>query len=111
MTALVFLTQCNMLSQMFIPYCVGLAASMGAFSPFMVQEPKEKRSSLTTFQNNDSPTTWRTRGQASDIRIQADEILFINEKLNKELSEQANPLKEHEDIDRFAWSLKLYEYE
>jgi len=42
------------------------------------------------------------RGQASDIRIQADEILFIKDKLNKELSERTGqPLERiSEDTDR-----------
>ena len=42
------------------------------------------------------------RGQASDIRIQADEILFIKDKLNKELSDRTGQPIERimEDTDR-----------
>ena len=42
------------------------------------------------------------RGQASDIRIQADEILFIKDKLNRELSERTGQAIERirEDTDR-----------
>ena len=43
------------------------------------------------------------RGQASDIRIQADEILFLKERLNIELSERTgqdlNKVKEDTDRD------------
>jgi len=42
------------------------------------------------------------RGQASDIRIQADEILFIKDKLNNELAERTGqPIERiREDTDR-----------
>jgi ATP-dependent Clp protease protease subunit len=42
------------------------------------------------------------RGQASDIRIQADEILYLKQKLNSELSERTGqPLERiQEDTDR-----------
>lgn len=42
------------------------------------------------------------RGQASDIRIQADEILFLKNRLNQELSERTSqPLEKiQEDTDR-----------
>ena len=43
-----------------------------------------------------------TRGQASDIRIQADEILFLKSRLNKELSVRTGQALERieEDTDR-----------
>ena len=42
------------------------------------------------------------RGQASDIRIQADEILFLKRKLNQELADRTDqPLSRiEEDTDR-----------
>jgi len=42
------------------------------------------------------------RGQASDIRIQADEILYLKQKLNSELAERTGqPLERiQEDTDR-----------
>jgi ATP-dependent Clp protease protease subunit len=42
------------------------------------------------------------RGQASDIRIQADEILYLKQKLNQELSDRTGqPLPRiQEDTDR-----------
>ena len=38
------------------------------------------------------------RGQASDIRIQADEILFLKERLNSELSERTG-----KDLSMMGW--------
>jgi ATP-dependent Clp protease protease subunit len=42
------------------------------------------------------------RGQASDIRIQADEILYLKQKLNQELADRTGqPLSRiQEDTDR-----------
>jgi ATP-dependent Clp protease protease subunit len=42
------------------------------------------------------------RGQASDIRIQADEILYLKKKLNQELAERTGQPMERvvEDTDR-----------
>ena len=64
--------------------CVGLAASMGAF--LLCAGAKGKRSSLLHSRIMIHQPLGGARGQASDIRIQADEILFIKDKLNKELS-------------------------
>ena len=53
------------------------------------------------------------RGQASDIRIQADEILFLKERLNTELSERTGRNYEtiKEDTDRiFICHQKRVEY-
>ena len=54
-----------------------------------------------TFKNNDK-TPGGARGQASDIRIQADEILFLKERLNSELTERTGKDYEtiKEDTDR-----------
>ena len=73
--------------------CVGLAASMGAF--LLCAGAKGKRSSLLHSRIMIHQPLGGARGQASDIRIQADEILFIKDKLNKELSERTG-----QDIDR-----------
>ena len=50
----------------------------------------------------DTSTSWGARGQASDIRIQADEILYLKERLNTELSERTGKDYEtiKEDTDR-----------
>jgi ATP-dependent Clp protease protease subunit len=39
------------------------------------------------------------RGQASDIRIQADEILYLKEKLNRELAERTGQPMERIQTD------------
>ena len=80
--------------------CVGLAASMGAF--LLTAGTKGKRSSLRHSRMMIHQPLGGARGQASDIRIQADEILFIKDKLNKELSERTGqPIERiREDTDR-----------
>ena len=66
--------------------CVGLAASMGAF--LLAAGTKGKRSSLRHSRIMIHQPLGGARGQASDIRIQADEILFLKERLNIELAER-----------------------
>ncbi|WP_269616940.1 ATP-dependent Clp endopeptidase proteolytic subunit ClpP [Prochlorococcus marinus] len=80
--------------------CVGLAASMGAF--LLCAGAKGKRSSLLHSRIMIHQPLGGARGQASDIRIQADEILFIKDKLNRELSERTGQDIERirEDTDR-----------
>ena len=80
--------------------CVGLAASMGAF--LLCAGEKGKRSSLLHSRIMIHQPLGGARGQASDIRIQADEILFIKDKLNKELSDRSGqPIERiREDTDR-----------
>ena len=80
--------------------CVGLAASMGAF--LLCAGTKGKRSSLLHSRIMIHQPLGGARGQASDIRIQADEILFIKDKLNKELSDRTGqPIERiREDTDR-----------
>jgi ATP-dependent Clp protease protease subunit len=80
--------------------CVGLAASMGAF--LLCAGTPGKRSSLSHSRIMIHQPLGGARGQASDIRIQADEILFLKQKLNQELSERTGqPLSRiQEDTDR-----------
>jgi ATP-dependent Clp protease protease subunit len=80
--------------------CVGLAASMGAF--LLCAGAKGKRSSLLHSRIMIHQPLGGARGQASDIRIQADEILFIKDRLNKELSERTGQPIDRicEDTDR-----------
>jgi len=80
--------------------CVGLAASMGAF--LLCAGAKGKRSSLLHSRIMIHQPLGGARGQASDIRIQADEILFIKDKLNKELSSRTGQPLERvmQDTDR-----------
>ena len=80
--------------------CVGLAASMGAF--LLCAGAKGKRSSLVHSRIMIHQPLGGARGQASDIRIQADEILFIKDKLNTELANRTGQPIERikEDTDR-----------
>ncbi len=80
--------------------CVGLAASMGAF--LLCAGAKGKRSSLQHSRIMIHQPLGGARGQASDIRIQADEILYLKAKLNSELANRSGqPLsKVEEDTDR-----------
>jgi ATP-dependent Clp protease protease subunit len=80
--------------------CVGLAASMGAF--LLCAGAAGKRSSLTHSRIMIHQPLGGARGQASDIRIQADEILYLKKKLNSELADRTGqPLDRiEEDTDR-----------
>ncbi|WP_320674716.1 ATP-dependent Clp endopeptidase proteolytic subunit ClpP [Prochlorococcus sp. MIT 1341] len=76
--------------------CVGLAASMGAF--LLCSGTKGKRSSLQHSRIMIHQPLGGARGQASDIRIQADEILYLKGRLNQELSTRTGqPLSRIED--------------
>ncbi len=80
--------------------CVGLAASMGAF--LLCAGTKGKRSSLTHSRIMIHQPLGGARGQASDIRIQADEILYLKKKLNQELADRTGQSlsRIEEDTDR-----------
>jgi len=80
--------------------CLGLAASMGAF--LLCAGARGKRSSLTHSRIMIHQPLGGARGQASDIRIQADEILYLKKKLNQELADRTGqPLGRIEgDTDR-----------
>ncbi|MGB5134737.1 MAG: ATP-dependent Clp endopeptidase proteolytic subunit ClpP [Prochlorococcaceae cyanobacterium] len=80
--------------------CLGLAASMGAF--LLCAGARGKRSSLTHSRIMIHQPLGGARGQASDIRIQADEILYLKKKLNQELADRTGqPLSRiEEDTDR-----------
>ena len=80
--------------------CVGLAASMGAF--LLCAGAKGKRSSLEHSRIMIHQPLGGARGQATDIRIQADEILFLKSRLNNELAKRTGQSidKISEDTDR-----------
>ena len=80
--------------------CVGLAASMGAF--LLCAGAKGKRSSLQHSRIMIHQPLGGASGQASDIRIQADEILFLKDRLNRELADRTGqPLEKIQaDTDR-----------
>ena len=79
--------------------CVGLAASMGAF--LLCAGAKGKRSSLQHSRIMIHQPLGGARGQASDIRIQADEI-SLKDRLNQELAGRTGqPLDRiQQDTDR-----------
>ena len=66
--------------------CVGMAASMGAF--LLSSGAKGKRFALPNAEVMIHQPLGGMQGQASDIKIHADHILRIREKLNKLLAEQ-----------------------
>ena len=69
---------------------------MGAF--LLCAGAKGKRSSLTHSRIMIHQPLGGAQGQASDIRIQADEILYLKKKLNQELSDRTGqPLSRIED--------------
>ena len=80
--------------------CIGMAASMGAF--LLSSGKKGKRFALPNSEIMIHQPLGGAHGQASDIKIQADHILKIKEKLNKILSENTGkPVDQVEkDTDR-----------
>jgi len=80
--------------------CVGLAASMGAF--LLAAGTKGKRYALPNAKVMIHQVMGGTQGQASDIKIQAEEILKIKDTLNKILCKNTGqPLSKMEkDTDR-----------
>ena len=72
--------------------CIGMAASMGAF--LLSSGAKGKRVALPNAEIMIHQPLGGMQGQATDIKIHADRIIKIKEKLNKLLSEQTGkPLK------------------
>ncbi len=72
--------------------CIGMAASMGAF--LLSSGAKGKRFALPNSEIMIHQPLGGMQGQASDIKIHADHILKIRDKLNRLLAEQTGkPLK------------------
>ena len=80
--------------------CIGQASSMGAF--LLAGGKNGKRSALTNSRIMIHQPLGGAEGQASDIKIQADEILYLRKTLNKILTKNTNKtLKQIEtDTDR-----------
>ncbi len=80
--------------------CIGMAASMGAF--ILSSGAKGKRFSLPNSEIMIHQPLGGAQGQASDIKIQADHILKIKDKLNKILSKNTGKAIEQveKDTDR-----------
>lgn len=77
--------------------CIGLAASMGAF--LLSSGAKGKRYALPNAEIMIHQPLGGAQGQASDIAIQAQQILKIKSKMNKILSENTNQPLEKVEID------------
>jgi ATP-dependent Clp protease protease subunit len=80
--------------------CTGLAASMGAF--LLAAGTKGKRFSLPNSRVMIHQPSGGSQGMASDIEIQAKEILYLRERLNKIMAERTGQTIEqiHKDTDR-----------
>lgn len=80
--------------------CIGMAASMGAF--LLSAGAKGKRKALPNSEIMIHQPLGGARGQATDIAIQAEQILRIKKKLNQILSENTGqPLSRIEqDVER-----------
>jgi ATP-dependent Clp protease protease subunit len=80
--------------------CMGIAASMGAF--LLAAGAKGKRFALPNSRIMIHQPSGGAQGQASDIEIQAKEILYLRERLNKLLSQATGqPVERIErDTDR-----------
>lgn len=83
--------------------CVGMAASMGSF--LLAAGAKGKRLALPNSEIMIHQPLGGAKGQASDIKIQAEHILFIRNRMNTLLSEMTGqPLDVIEkDTDRDNW--------
>ncbi len=83
--------------------CMGMAASMGSF--LLAAGAKGKRLALPNSEILIHQPLGGTKGQASDIKIQADHILFIRNRMNTLLSEMTGQTLEtiEKDTDRDNW--------
>ncbi len=83
--------------------CIGMAASMGAF--LLAGGTKGKRFALPNSEIMIHQPSGGAQGQASDIKIQADQIIEIRKRLNRYLSENTGqPIEIIErDTERDHW--------
>ena len=83
--------------------CIGMAASMGAF--LLAGGTKGKRFALPNAEIMIHQPSGGAQGQASDIKINADHILRIRDKLNKLLAENTGQTLEkiQADTERDNW--------
>lgn len=92
--------------------CVGQAASMGAF--LLSGGEKGKRLILPNARTMIHQPSGGAQGQASDIEIQAKEILFLRERLNRMLSEHTGQpmdvIERDTERDRFMSAEQSVEY-
>ena len=92
--------------------CVGQAASMGAF--LLSGGTKGKRLILPNARTMIHQPSGGAQGQATDIEIQAKEILFLRERLNRMLSEHTGQsmevIERDTERDRFMSAEQSVEY-
>ncbi|MCE3262428.1 MAG: Clp protease ClpP [Pseudoduganella sp.] len=92
--------------------CTGMAASMGAF--LLAAGAKGKRFSLPNSRIMIHQPSGGSQGQASDIEIQAKEILYLRHRLNSILAERTGQsieqIAKDTDRDRFLSSDEAAEY-
>lgn len=92
--------------------CTGLAASMGAF--LLAAGAKGKRFSLPNSRIMIHQPSGGSQGQASDIEIQAREILYLRERLNQILADRtgktAEQIGKDTDRDNFMSAQEAFEY-
>ncbi|MFA4996085.1 MAG: ATP-dependent Clp endopeptidase proteolytic subunit ClpP [Patescibacteria group bacterium] len=92
--------------------CVGLAASMAAF--LLSGGEKGKRLALPNSRILIHQPMGGTQGQASDIKIQAEEILKIREEMNKTLSKNTgqplNVIEKDTDRDFYMKAIEAKKY-
>ncbi|MFQ5630109.1 MAG: ATP-dependent Clp endopeptidase proteolytic subunit ClpP [bacterium] len=95
-----------------ITYCIGQAASMGAV--LLAAGTKGKRYALPHSRVMLHQPLGGAQGQASDIEIQANEILILRERINKLLSNHTGQSVERieKDTDRnfFMSAMQAQEY-
>ena len=95
-----------------VTICYGLAASMGAF--LLAGGAKEKRLALPNSRIMIHQPLGGAQGQAVEIEIQAKEILFLKDTLNKLLSEHTGQslerISEDTDRDHFLSPKEAFEY-
>ncbi len=92
--------------------CVGLAASMGSL--FLLGGAKGKRAALPNSRIMIHQPSSGAQGQASDIEIQAKEILYIKKRINEVIADHTGQeiakVEEDTDRDRFMSPEEAKEY-
>ncbi len=92
--------------------CVGMAASMGAF--LLTAGTKGKRIALPNSEIMIHQPLGGTQGQATDIKIHADRIIRIREKLNQIMSERTGQpldvITRDTERDNFLTAQQALEY-
>ena len=93
-------------------YCIGMAASMGAF--LLSAGAKGKRFSLPSARIMIHQPLGGARGQASDIEIQAKEILYLKQQLNEALARHTGKsleqISKDTDRDNYLSAVEAVEY-